>query len=85
MKYDLKLEFVGLSPITMLICIDLLGSGYNQYYRMYSITKLNVEYNEIMRLFLRLPRHHSASQLFANVNVQGFYAVIRNLKFNNQT
>ncbi len=48
-------------------------------YRMYSIRKLNVAYNDIMRLLLHLPRHHSASQLFANVNVPGFYAVIRNL------
>ena len=50
-------------------------------YRKYSIRKLNVAYNDIMRLLLHLPRHHSASQLFANVNVPGFQAVIRNLMF----
>ncbi len=48
---------------------------------MYSIRKLNVAYNDIMRLLLHLPHHHSTSQLFANVNVPGFYAVIRNLMF----
>jgi hypothetical protein len=50
-------------------------------YRMYSFSKLNVAYNDIIRLLLCLPRFHSASQLFANVNVPAFQAVIRNLMF----
>ncbi len=41
-------------------------------YRMYSIRKLNVAYNDIMRLLLCLPHHQSASQLFTNMNVPGF-------------
>ncbi len=54
-------------------------------YRKYSIRKLNIAYNDIMRLLLRLLHHHSASQLFANVNVPGFYAVIRNIMFTSIT
>ncbi len=50
-------------------------------YRMYSIRILNVAYNDIMRLLLCLLCHHSASQLFANVNVPCVYAVIMNLIF----
>ncbi len=48
-------------------------------YRLYSIRKSNVAYNDIMRLLLRLPRYHNASQLFANIGVPAFQAVIRNL------
>ncbi len=36
---------------------------------------------DIMRLLLRIPRHHSTSQLFVNVNVPGFCAVIRKFMF----
>ncbi len=50
-------------------------------YRLFSIRKLNVSYNDIMRLLLCLPRHHSASQLFANIGVPAFQAVLRNLVF----
>ncbi len=46
-------------------------------YRLYSIRKLNVAYNDIMRLLLRLPRYHNASQLFANIGVPAFQAVLR--------
>ncbi len=34
-----------------------------------------------MRLLLRLPRYHSACQLFANIGVPAFQAVLRNLVF----
>ncbi len=34
-----------------------------------------------MRLLLRLPRYHSDSQLFANIGVPAFQAVLRNLVF----
>ncbi len=60
-------------------CTPMYTANLWWNYRMYSITKLNVAYNDIMRLLLRLLHHHSASQLFANVNVPGFYTVIRNL------
>ncbi len=50
-------------------------------YRLYSIRKLNVAYNDIIRILLHLPRYHSASQLFANIGVPAFLTVIRNLIF----
>ena len=46
-------------------------------YRLYSIRKLNVAYNDVMRLLLHLPRYHNASQMFANINVPAIQAVIR--------
>ena len=63
------------------LCTPLYTAQIWWNYRMYSIRKLNVAYNDIMRLLLRLPRYHSASQLFANVGVPAFQAVIRNLIF----
>ena len=45
---------------------------------LYSIKKLNVAFNYIIRSLLCLARHHSASQLFANIDVPAFQAVIRN-------
>ncbi len=33
-------------------------------------------------MLLGLPQWHSASQMFANINVPGYQAVIRNLIFN---
>jgi hypothetical protein len=62
-------------------CTPLYTAQIWWNYRMYSIRKLNVAYNDIMRLLLRLPRYHSASQLFANIGVPNFQAVIRNLIF----
>ncbi len=50
-------------------------------YRMYFIRKLNAAYNDIMRLLLCLPFHHNACQLFTNMNVPGFCALVRNLMF----
>ncbi len=50
-------------------------------YRLFSIRKLNVACND-MRLKLHLIGHHSARQLFADVNVPGFHAVIRTFMFN---
>ncbi len=44
-------------------------------YRLYSIRKLNVAYNDIIRLLLHLPRYHSASQLFAKIGVPAFQYV----------
>ncbi len=34
-----------------------------------------------MRLLLHVPRYHNASQLFANIGVPAFQAVLRNLVF----
>ncbi len=48
-------------------------------YYTYSVNKLRIAYNDIMRMLLGLPQCHSASQMFANVNVPACQAVIRNL------
>ncbi len=63
-------------------CTPLYTAQIWWNYRLYSIRKLNVAYNDIMKLLLRLPRYHSASQLFANIGVPAFQAVLRNLVFN---
>ncbi len=62
-------------------CTLLYTSQIWWNYRLCSIRKLNVAYNDIMMLLLRLPRYHSTSQLFANISVPGFQAVLRNLVF----
>ena len=62
-------------------CTPLYTAHLWWNYRLYSIRRLNVAYNDIMRLLLRLPRYHSASQMFANINVPAFQAVVRNLIF----
>ncbi len=53
-------------------CTPLFTAQTWWNYRLYSIRKLNVAYNDIMRLLLHLPRYHSASQLFANIGVPAF-------------
>ncbi len=45
------------------------------------VNKLRISYSDIMRMLLGVPRCHSASQMFANVNVPAYQAVIRNLIF----
>ncbi len=62
-------------------CTPLYAAQIWWNYRLYSIRKLNVAYNDIMRILLCLPRYHSASQLFANIGVPAFQAVLRNLVF----
>ncbi len=47
----------------------------------YSLNKLKVAYNNIMPMLLRLPRRHSASEIFVNINVQTGQALVRNLIF----
>ena len=50
-------------------------------YSRHSIRKLTVAYNDAMRLTLRVPRHFSASQMFAELRVPACQGVIRNLMF----
>ena len=49
--------------------------------KLYSRRKLNVAFNDIVRLLLHSCRYHCASQLFANIEVAAFQTVIRNLIF----
>ena len=62
-------------------CTPLYTAHLWWNYRLYSLRKLTVAYNDIMRLLLCLPRRHSASQMFVNINVPTCAAVIRNLIF----
>ncbi len=62
-------------------CTPLYTAQIWWNYRLYSIRILNVAYNNIMKLLLCLPTYHSASQLFANIGVPAFQAVLRNLVF----
>ncbi len=45
--------------------------------------RLNVAYNDVIRMLLRIPRYYSASQMFSNIQVPTCLAVIQNttLKF----
>ncbi len=47
----------------------------------YSLDKLKVAYNDIMHMLLRLPRCHSAIEIFVNINVPTCQALVRNLIF----
>ncbi len=47
----------------------------------YSLKKLKVACNDIMHMLLRLPRWHSASEIFVNINVPTCQALVRNLIF----
>ncbi len=47
----------------------------------YSLNKLKVAYNDIMRMLLRLPRWHSASEIFVNINVPTCQALVTNVIF----
>ena len=46
-----------------------------------SICKLQVAYNDCLRILLGKPRWHSASELFCKVQVITFYALLRRLMF----
>ncbi len=45
------------------------------------LQKLQVAYNDAMRILLRRPRWHSASEMFVNVRVITFKALLRNLMY----
>jgi len=62
-------------------CTPLYTAQIWWNYRKYSINRLNVAYNDVMRLLLRVPRYTSASQMFTNVHVPTCHAVIRNLTY----
>ena len=51
-------------------------------YRVKSIQRLKVAYNDALRLLLRVPRWHSASQLFVSSNILTCPALLRKLMYN---
>ncbi len=50
-------------------------------YRASSLQKLQVAYNDAMRILLRRPRWHSASEMFVSARVITFKALLRNLMY----
>ncbi len=46
-----------------------------------SLQKLQVAYNDAMRIFSRRPRWHSASEMFVSARVITFKALLRNLMY----
>ena len=52
------------------------------YYKVKSMQKLRVAYNDAMRLLLHVPRWHSASELFTSVGVPTCEALLRQLMYN---
>lgn len=50
-------------------------------YKLSSMRKLHVAYNDCLRILLRIPRYLSATQMFTDLNLQGPKAVLRNYMF----
>ena len=50
-------------------------------YSSAKMKKLQVAYNDAFRIFLKLPRWTSASEMFVTNNVPTFHAVLRNFMF----
>ena len=46
-----------------------------------SLKKLQVAYNDCLRILLRKPRWCSASEMFCNARVNTFHALLRNLMY----
>ena len=62
-------------------CTPLYTAHLWSDYRARSLQKLKVAYNDALRLLVRVPRWHSASQLFVNLGVPTFQALLRNLMY----
>ncbi|XP_063361861.1 uncharacterized protein LOC134650858 [Cydia amplana] len=58
-------------------CTSLYTCSSWARYTQRSINKLRVQYNDAFRVLLRLPRHCSASGMFADAHVDSFYATLR--------
>lgn len=58
-------------------CQGFYSSGLWVQYTKRAYNVLRIQYNNAFRMLLGLPRHCSASQMFANARVDGFHAVIR--------
>ncbi len=69
----------NLSKQLMILYIPL--SLYRLYIYIYIYCKLQVAYNDCMRILLKKPRWFSASDLFCKARVQSFPALMRNLMY----
>ena len=62
-------------------CTPLYTAHLWVRYKAKSMQRLNVAYNDALRLFMRVPRWHSASQLFVSLGLPTFKALLRNLMY----
>ena len=62
-------------------CTPLYTAHLWCQYSKTKMKKLNVAYNDAFRIFLKLPRWTSASEMFVTSNVPTFHAVLRNFMF----
>ena len=60
-------------------CTPLYTAHLWSNYKASSMQKLKVAYNDALRLLVRVPRWHSASQLFVNLGVPTCQALLRNV------
>ncbi|KAJ0176791.1 hypothetical protein K1T71_007970 [Dendrolimus kikuchii] len=58
-------------------CQSFYSSGLWVDYTQRAINALQVQYNNVFRMLLGLPRHCSASGMFAEARTDGFKAIIR--------
>ena len=79
-----KFSMCSLSVKTTLFkafCTPMYTAHLWRRYKKSSMQKLNVAYNDGMRLLLHMSRWSSASQMFVSVNVPTCPAVLRNLMY----
>ena len=69
------------STLFKAFCTPMYTAHLWRRYRKSSMQKLNVAYNDGMRLLLKVPRCSSASQMFVSIGVPTCPAVLRNLMY----
>ena len=62
-------------------CYCLYTCSLWSKYRLSSINKLKVAYNNVFRKLCRVPQWHSARHLFVNSGVRSFYETIRTTSY----
>jgi hypothetical protein len=62
-------------------CSSMYTSYLWCHYKVASIRKLYIAYNDALRILLRVPRYLSATQMFVEVNVPGPLPALRNIMY----
>lgn len=62
-------------------CTPLYTAHLWSSYKKSSMQKLQVAYNDALRILLKVPRGGSASQMFVSVGVSTLHALLRNLMY----
>ena len=73
--YDVKMN------LFRAYCTPLYTAPLWVNYKKESLRKLKVAYNDCLRILLKKPRSTRASQLFCNMGLTTFMALLRNLTF----